>query len=113
MENHGFNKTMCNHYVFVKKFGDNDFIIFLLYVDDMLIVGQDGSKIDYLNKEFSKSFAMKDLGLTKHISGFKISHDRKFEKLWLSQKVYVKRVLERFNIRKEKSICSPLAGHFK
>ena len=81
MENHGFNKTMCNHYVFVKKFGDNDFIIFLLYVDGMLIVGQDGSKIDYLNKEFSKSFAMKNLGPTKQIIGMKISCDRKVGKL--------------------------------
>jgi len=39
MENYCFNKIMCDHCVFVKKFGDNDFIILLLYVDDILIVG--------------------------------------------------------------------------
>ena len=39
MENHGFSKIKCDHCVFVKKFSDNDFIILLLYVDDMLIVG--------------------------------------------------------------------------
>ena len=60
MENHGFSKTMCDHYVFVKKFGDNDFIILLLYVDDMLIIGQDANNIDNLKRELSKSFAMKD-----------------------------------------------------
>ena len=43
MENHGFNKTMFDHCVFVKKFGDNDFIILLLYVYDMLIIGKDVS----------------------------------------------------------------------
>ena len=56
---------MSNHYVFVKKFGDNDFIILLLYVDDILIVGQDISKIDNLKKGFTKSFAMKNLGRAK------------------------------------------------
>ena len=56
---------MYDHCVFVKKFGDNDFIILLLYVDGMLIVDQDASKIDNLKREPSKSFAMKDLRLTK------------------------------------------------
>lgn len=43
----------------------------------------------------------------------KISYVRKFEKLWLSQEAYVERILERFKIGKVKSVCSPLAGHFK
>lgn len=46
MENHSFSMTMTDHYVFVKKFSDDDFIILLIYVDDMLIVVQDASKID-------------------------------------------------------------------
>jgi hypothetical protein len=46
----------------VKKFLDGEFIILLLYVDDMLIIGRDTSKIDILKEELSKSFAMKDLG---------------------------------------------------
>ena len=50
MENHGFNKTICDHCIFVKKFGDNDFIILLLYVDDILTIGQDASKIDNFKK---------------------------------------------------------------
>ena len=36
-----------------------------MYVDDMLIISQDSSKIDKLKREFSKSFVMKDLGSTK------------------------------------------------
>ena len=61
MKNHGFSKTLCDHCIFMKKFGDNDFIIILLYVDDMLIVGHDASRIDNLKRELSKSFIMKDL----------------------------------------------------
>ena len=34
----GYNKTTSNHCVFIIKFSNDDFIILLLYVDDMLIV---------------------------------------------------------------------------
>ena len=99
--------------MFVKKFSDNDFIILLLYVDDMLIVGKDTSKIDNLKKELSKSFAMKDLGSAKQILGMKISRDRKTGNLWLSHEAYVEKVLKRFNMDKAKYVYFPLAGHFK
>ena len=49
----------------MKKFSIGEFIILLLYVDDMLIVCRDISKTDKLKKELSKSFAMKDLGPAK------------------------------------------------
>ena len=75
---------MCYHCVFVKKFGDNDLIIRLLYVNDMLIVGENTSKIDNLKRELSKSFVMKNLGSLKQILGMNISRDKKSRKLWLS-----------------------------
>jgi hypothetical protein len=65
----------------VKKFSDDDFVIFLLYVNNMLIVGHDAAKIEKLKRELRKSFAMKDLGLAKQILGMKIIRDRKKKKL--------------------------------
>ena len=89
MGEHGYEKTTSDHCVFVKKFPDGDFIILLLYVDDMLIVGRDANKIDRLKKELSKSFAMKDLVSAKQIMGMRISQDRKAKRLWLSQESYL------------------------
>ena len=43
----------------------------------------------------------------------KITHDSKYEKLWLSLKSYVQKILERFNKSNSKPVCSPLASHFK
>ena len=56
MVEHGYDRIAFDHYVFVKKFFGGEFIILLLYVDDMLIVGRDTGKIDKLKKELSKSF---------------------------------------------------------
>ena len=61
MTKHRFHKTQADHCMFVKKYNEGDFLILLLYVDDMLVVGQDANKITSLKKALSKSFAMKDL----------------------------------------------------
>ena len=70
--------------MFIKRFDDGDFVILLLYVDDMLIVGHDGAKIASLKKNLNKSFAMKDLGPAKKILGMSIRRDRGARKLWVS-----------------------------
>ena len=113
MTNHGYSRTTSYHCVFVKKYSDGNFTILLLYVDDMLIVGQDTSKISKLKSELSKSFAMKDLGPVKKILGIRIVRERSLGLIWLSQENYIKKVLERFNMDKAKPVNCPLAGHFK
>nr|KYP54198.1 Retrovirus-related Pol polyprotein from transposon TNT 1-94 [Cajanus cajan] len=89
----GYKKTTSDHCVFVKKFSDDDFIILLLYVDDMLIVGKYVSRINRLKKQLGESFAMKDIGAAKQILGIRIIRDKEKGKLWLSQEQYIKRVL--------------------
>ena len=39
MAQHDFNKIHTNHCVFIKRYASDDFVILLLYVDDMLILG--------------------------------------------------------------------------
>lgn len=43
----------------------------------------------------------------------KISYDRQNRRFWLSQKMYIEKVLERFSVSIVKAINSPLAGYFK
>ena len=50
MMSHGYNNTTSYHCVFTRKFSDDDLIILLLYVDDILIIGHDSSKLDRLKR---------------------------------------------------------------
>ncbi|RVX19694.1 Retrovirus-related Pol polyprotein from transposon TNT 1-94 [Vitis vinifera] len=93
----GFKRCEADHCSYVKSFY-NSYIILLLYVDDMLIVGFDIEKINNLNKQLSKQFAMKDLGATKQILGMRIIRDKTNGTLKLSQSEYVKKVLSRPDI---------------
>ena len=108
MVSQGYERTNADHCVYVKQFEVGNFIILLLYVDDMLIVGQDLNMINKLKVELSKTFDMKDLGAAKHILGMQITRDRESKKLWLSQETYIERILERFNMQHAKPVSTPL-----
>ena len=57
---------------------------------------------------------MKDLGEEKKVLDMKIERNRKSGKICLTQKRYLKKILQRFNINSDtKSISTPLAPHFK
>nr|KYP63389.1 Retrovirus-related Pol polyprotein from transposon TNT 1-94 [Cajanus cajan] len=76
----GYKKITFNHCVFVRKFYNDDFIILLLYVDEMLIARKYVSKIDWLKRQLGESFAIKDMGVAKQIFGIIIMRDRKEKK---------------------------------
>ena len=100
MVGHGNQRTAADYCVYFKQFLVEKFIILLLYVDDMLIVGQDRAQISKLKEELTKSFDMKDLSLAKQILGMEITRGKKNRRLWLSQESYVEQILERFNMKK-------------
>ena len=70
MVDQGYTPSTLDHCMYVKKFDSDDFIIILIYANDMLIVGRDKSKMEKLMKELSKSFDMKNLGSSMQILGY-------------------------------------------
>ncbi|KAH9654151.1 hypothetical protein KPL70_027652 [Citrus sinensis] len=104
----GFAKTgkenlVCRlssgHCAYHKRFEDNDFIILLLYVDDMLVAGPNKDRIQELKAQLAREFEMKDLGPANKILGVQIHRDRNNRKIWLLQKNYLKKILRRFNMQ--------------
>ena len=97
MSSHGFTRCQADHCCYFKKI-DNNFIILLLYVDDMLVVGSNMQEIVNLKLKLSKQFEMKDLGAAKQILGMRIKRDTNSRTLLLSQDKYINKVLSRFNM---------------
>jgi len=56
---------------------------------------------------------MKDLGVAKNILGMAIRRDKEARNLYLSQKNYFERVIERFGMQDAKPVSTLLANHFK
>ena len=111
MTTHGFSRSAFDSCVYHKKMSGNSMIYLLLYVDDMLIAANNITEINILKKPLSKEFDMKDLGVAKKILGMEISRENGV--VHLSQKRYIRKVLERFNMDTSKPVSTPLASHFK
>uniref|UniRef100_A0A803KS96 Uncharacterized protein n=1 Tax=Chenopodium quinoa TaxID=63459 RepID=A0A803KS96_CHEQI len=97
--------------VYIRKLHGGDYIYLLLYVDDMLIASKSKVEIDRLKFQLGKEFETKDLGAAKKILGMEIRRDRSSRKLFLSQKGYIERVIEKFGMKSAKSVVTPLAPH--
>ena len=80
----------------------------------MLIGSKNKSEIERLKKQLASKFEMKDLGDAQRIVGIEIRRDKKNRSVWLNQKSYLKKVLERFVMDdKTNPFYTPLASHFK
>lgn len=56
----------------------------VLYVDDMLFIGNSKRKISDLKSQLATQFEMKDLGADIYILGIEIIRDRASKNIWMS-----------------------------
>ena len=52
-------------------------MILILYIDDLLLLGEDPHKIDHVKRELGKMYQMKDLRPASSYLGIRITKDRK------------------------------------
>ena len=67
-----------------------------------------------MKEDLSSEFEIKDLGEAKKVLGMDIERDWKSDKVNLTQKGYLKKILQKFNIYGDtKSVSMLLVPHFK
>jgi hypothetical protein len=67
----GFQKSLSEATLYVKCKGDN-LLIVSLYVDDLLITGDNAKLVEEFKREMMKFFEMTDLGLMTYFLGMEI-----------------------------------------
>ncbi len=92
---HGFTVIHEDHCVY-RMSSENMFVIMTLYVDDIMIAGNNLRYLTDVKAWLATNFEMKDMGEAAYILGIKVTRDRSRKMLSLSQETYIKRVLERF-----------------
>ena len=68
----GYHQSNSNHSLFLKK-QHGKITAFIIYVDDMVVTGNDPEERKALQNYLSKEFEMKDLGDLKYFLGIKVS----------------------------------------
>ncbi|GJV50511.1 zinc finger, CCHC-type containing protein [Tanacetum coccineum] len=97
----GFTQNHDEPCVYKKASGSN--VTFLiLYVDDIIIMGNHIPSLQSVKDYLGKCFAMKDLGEAAFILGIKIYRDRSKRLIGLGQNAYMDKILKRYKMDNSK-----------
>ena len=96
--------------LFVKKVGKT-VVYLVVYVDDLLITGNNESYIASMKKELKKGFEMTDLGHVHYYLGIEVIQHPKF--IFLSQKKYIGDLLNKFGMDDCKPLSTPMEQNLK
>ncbi|GJW61692.1 retrotransposon protein, putative, ty1-copia subclass [Tanacetum coccineum] len=103
----GFSRSEDESCIYVKVSGS--VVVFLvLYVDDILLIGNDIPTLQSVKDWLGKCFAMKDLGDATYILAIKIYRDRSKRLIGLNQYTYLDKILKRFKMENSKKENLPL-----
>ncbi|GJX15239.1 retrotransposon protein, putative, ty1-copia subclass [Tanacetum coccineum] len=103
----GFTQNLDEPCVYQKASGSN--VTFLiLYVDDIIIMGNHILSLQSVKDYLGKCFAMKDLGEATFILGIKIYRDRSKRLIGLSQSAYMDKILKRYRMDNSKRDHIPM-----
>lgn len=97
---------MCNNTLFIKKNQDGDILIISLYVDDLIITGNNEQLIEDFKNSMKKEFDMSDLGCMKYFLGVEVVQTA--AGIFISQRKYANEILERFGMNHCKPVKSPI-----
>nr|GEX53614.1 hypothetical protein [Tanacetum cinerariifolium] len=76
--------------------------ILILYVDDLLLMGNNIPMLQDVKSYLGRSFSMKDLGEAVYILEIKIYRDRSKRLIGLCQKAYIEKILKRYYMENSK-----------
>ncbi|KAL2885232.1 Retrovirus-related Pol polyprotein from transposon TNT 1-94 [Ceratocystis lukuohia] len=87
-------------------------IIVLVYVDDIAVASPDKPQISQLIEGLAKMIEIKDMGELKTFLGMEVNRNRDKGKMWLSQKQYIMKMSEEFDITapRAKPVSTPIAA---
>nr|GEW01648.1 hypothetical protein [Tanacetum cinerariifolium] len=92
--------------VYLKASGSN--VAFLvLYVDDILLMGNSVTMLQEVKSWLCKCFSIKDLGEAAYILGIKIIRDRSKRLISLSQSAYLEKILKKFRMENSNKRTKP------
>ncbi|GKB97772.1 retrotransposon protein, putative, ty1-copia subclass [Tanacetum coccineum] len=103
----GFTQNPDEPCVYLKASGSN--VVFLvLYVNDILLMGNNVTMLQEVKSWLCKCFSMKDLGEAAYILGIKIIRDRSKRLIALSQSSYLRKILKKFRMGNSKKGYNPM-----
>ncbi|XP_059590835.1 retrovirus-related Pol polyprotein from transposon RE1 isoform X1 [Vitis vinifera] len=107
----GYKQGQADHTLFVKKSHARKLAILIVYVDDIILSGNDMGELQNLKKYLSEEFEVKDLGNLKYFLGMEVARSRKG--IVVSQRKYILDLLKETGMLGCKPIETPMDSQKK
>ena len=108
-----FNYNQCNqdHTLFYKPNNDNKILLVLVYVDDIIVTGNDEKELSNLKEKFFQAFDMKYLGILSNFLGMEVTYSE--DNICLSQQRYILNILTETGFLDCKPALTPIDPNSK
>jgi hypothetical protein len=101
------NFTKCPHeHAMYVKIKNGDILIVCIYVDDLILTGNNPNMFEEFKKTMIKEFEMSDIGLMSYYLGIEVR--QKEDGIFISQQRYAKEMLKKFKMDGCKPISTPV-----
>ena len=87
MQKFGYDQSQADHTLFIKHSLQGKVTALIVYVDDMVLTGNDEEEIQRLNQSLAREFDITDLGNLKYFLGIEVARSR--HGIFLSQWKYI------------------------
>jgi hypothetical protein len=104
--NEGFCRSQADHLLYIKQTGEY-FLVAILYVDDLIILASNVTKLKSLKSELEKEFEMSDLREFHYYLGVNFERNREARTITMNQKSYIKKILKHVNMEECKPVGTP------
>ena len=100
----------ADHSLYVPK-NEHGIVIICIYVDDLIVGGDNEAEVAHVKTLMKQEFDMKDLGELCYFLGIEIVRTK--EGIWLSQRQYALNMLSKYGMANCKPISIPLDQNLK
>lgn len=110
IQNAGFQQSKAYYSLFIRSSGES-FTGVVIYVDDMVITGNDSSAIGYLKRFLHDRFQIKDLGKLKYFLGIVVARSKLGISIW--QRKYTLDILDDMGLLGAATVTFPMEQNLK
>uniref|UniRef100_A0A2N9I5Z3 Reverse transcriptase Ty1/copia-type domain-containing protein n=1 Tax=Fagus sylvatica TaxID=28930 RepID=A0A2N9I5Z3_FAGSY len=104
-------KNQSDHTLFLKDSNEGKITALIVYVDDIVVTGNDTVEIGKLKTYLAKEFEIKDLGTLRYFLGIEVARSK--EGIFVSQRKYVLDLLVEMGMLACKPIDTPIEQNHK
>jgi len=107
----GYKQSQGNHTLFIHHSTTGGVTVLLVYVDDIVVTGNDEERMTRLKECLIKEFEIKDFGRLKYFLGIEVAHSK--EGIFISQQKYIVDLLTEIGLLGCKVDTTPIEFNHK